>query len=101
MKSIALLLLFVLLLAFGGCDIGKYIPKTSHTMHKATVLKVYSTSDGGFDYVSYVVEVGGTEVVVNDPLGRSSHKVGDTIEYIAQKIEMNGGKKMLTFTLIK
>lgn len=85
----------------GGCHLVKAISKSSFTTSKAPVLKVYSQSDAGHTFRAYVVDVGGTEVVVSDPLGSSSHKVGDTIEYMAQKIELGGGRKSLSFTLLK
>lgn len=84
-----------------GCNLMKVIPKTSFTTSKASVLKVYSMSDAGHKFTAYVVDVGGTEVVVSDPLGTSSHKVGDTIEFMSQKMEFSGGRKSLSFTLLK
>lgn len=65
------------------------------------MLKVYAMSDAGHNFIAYVVDIGGKEVVVSDPLGRSSHKVGDTIEFMAQKIELSGGNKTLSYTLLK
>lgn len=101
MKPFALPLLFAMLISLCGCDLAKFFPKSSHTIAKAPVLKVYSMSDAGHKFVAYVVDVGGNEVVVSDHLGRSSHKVGDTIEYMAQKIEVTGGTKSLSYTLLK
>jgi len=81
--------------------LAKTLSSSSYTSSKAPVLKVYSASDGGHKYVAYVVDIGGNEIVVSDPLGRSSHKVGDSIEYMAQKIEVTGGTKVLSYTLLK
>ena len=88
------------LVMLGGCNLLKAISKSSFTTSKAAVLKVYSLSDAGHIFIAYVVAVGGTEVVVSDPLGRSSHKVGDTIEFMAQKIELSAEQKSLSFTLL-
>jgi len=101
MRRTFLLFLGGLLIALGGCDFSKLIPKTSFKTSKSSVLKVYSISDAGHNFIAYVVDVGGKEVVVSDPLGRSSHKVGDTIEFMAQKIELSGGNKTLSYTLLK
>ncbi len=76
------------------------MPKTSYTTVKAKVLKVYSATDAGHNYVAYVVDRSGTEVVINDAMGKSAHKVGDTIEYLDQKMDM-AGHKSLMFTLLK
>jgi len=77
------------------------MPKTTFTTSKAQVLKVYSTSDAGHNFIAYVVDRGGVEIVVSDPLGKSSYKVGDTIEYLDQKIEVDAGTRSLSFTLLK
>ena len=74
-------------------------PKTSFTVTKATVLKVYSATDPtGHRFISYVVDRGGDEIVVSDTLAKSTYKVGDTIEYLDQKIEVSG-VKTLNFTI--
>lgn len=101
MSRSTLPLLAALSILLGGCDLVKTLSSSSYTRAKAPVLKVYSVTDGGHKFVAYVVDIGGNEAVVTDPLGRSSHKVGDTIEYMAQKIEVTGGKKILSFTLLK
>lgn len=88
-------------LALSSCDLTKLVPKTSYTTTKAPVLKVYAKADGGHNFIAYVVDAGGTEVVVSDPLGRTKHKVGDTIEYMTQKIEVTGGKKSLSYVVLK
>lgn len=90
---------FAVLLPFAIAACG--MPKSSYTTSKARVLKVYTTVDAGHKYIAYVIDRGGTEVVVADPLARSSHKVGDTIEYLDQKIELQNGNKSLSFTLLK
>ena len=101
MKHCKILLMAGVLLAFGGCNFVNALSKSSFTTNKAKVLKVYSTSDAGHEFVAYVVDLGGTEVVVSDPLGHSRHKAGDTIEFMTQKIEISGGKKSLAFMLMK
>lgn len=88
-------LCILLSLSVAGCK----IPKTSFTTAKAPVLKVYTASDAGHNFVAYVVDRGGVEIVVSDPLGKSRHKVGDTIEYLDQKIEVDGSTRTLSFTL--
>jgi|GEM_PF-6349170 len=94
--------IFALSLFLGGCDFSRFMPKSTYTTVKATVLKVYSVSDSaGYKYNGYVVDRGGVEIVVSDPLGATAHKVGDVIEYLDQKIEMHGGTKVLNFTLLK
>jgi hypothetical protein len=85
----------LLSLSVAGCK----IPKTSFTTAKAPVLKVFTASDAGHNFVAYVVDRGGVEIVVSDPLGKSRHKVGDTIEYLDQKIEVDGSTRTLSFTL--
>lgn len=77
------------------------IPKSSYTTSPARVFKVYSVMDGGHTLVTYVVERSGAESVVSDALGMSSHKVGDSIEYLDQKIEVDASTRALLFTLLK
>ena len=81
--------------ALTGCS----TPKTSYTVTKAVITKVYSVSDpSGHNCVAYVVDRGGAEVIVSDALARTTYKVGDTIEYLDQKIEVSG-IKTLNFTI--
>lgn len=101
MRRWGILVLASFLVVLCGCDLAKTLSKSSFTTVKAPVIKVYSTSDAGHNFIAYVVDHGGKEVVVSDPLGRSSYKAGDTIEFMIQKIELSGGKKMLSFTLVK
>jgi hypothetical protein len=101
MRRFTLTLIIAFLASLAGCDLAKTISSSSFTTAKSPVLKVYSASDGGHKYVAYVVDVGGNEVVISDPLGKSSYKVGDSIEYMAQKIEVAGGRKVLSYTLQK
>ncbi len=96
MKKIVAIIPLLLFLSITGCK----VPKTSYTTTKTTVLKVYTVTDAGHKYVSYVVDRGGVEVVVTDSLSKSAHKVGDTIEYIDQKIEVDGSTRVLSFTLL-
>jgi len=88
-------LCFALSLLCAGCK----IPKSSYTTAKAPVLRVFSASDAGHSFVAYVVDRGGVEVVVSDALGKSRHKVGDTIEYMEMKIEVDPSNRVLSFTL--
>lgn len=97
MRPLLPLLILLLALNLTGCK----LPKTSYVTTKARVLKVYQATDGGFRYTAYVVDRAGTEVVVTDPQGKSTHKVGDTIEYLDQKIDLPGGPQILNFTLLK
>jgi hypothetical protein len=60
---------------------------------------VYSVTDtSGHRFVSYVVDRGGVEIVVSDTLAKTTYKVGDTIEYLDQKIEISG-TKTLSFSI--
>src|ERR1051326_3141412 len=74
---------------------------SSYETCQAPVLKVYSVSDGGHKFVSYVVHWKEADVVVSDPLARSNYKVGDTIRFMAQKIQIEDPKgrvSSLSFT---
>lgn len=87
-------LLFTTLL-FIGCS----SPKTTFTVSKAAVIKVYSATDpSGHRFVCYVVDRGGVEIVVSDTLAGTTYKVGDVIEYLDQKIEISG-TKTLSFSI--
>lgn len=97
MKALPTLVATLILDLLPGCK----IPKSSFTTTTAKVLKVYSVTDGGHTFVAYVVERGGAEIVVSDALGKSSHKVGDSIEYLDQKIEVDASTRALSFTLLK
>jgi predicted secreted Zn-dependent protease len=86
---------FLCIIALAGCS----PPKSSFTVNKATVIKVYSVTDtSGHRFVSYVVDRGGVEIVVADTLAKTTYKVGDTIEYLDQKIEISG-TKTLSFSI--
>ncbi|MDB9741568.1 hypothetical protein OAB00_01800 [Akkermansiaceae bacterium] len=72
-------------------------------MEKAVVTKVYQNTDSlGHEFRAYVVAVNktGTEIVVTDNLLNTLYKVGDTIEYMDQKLEING-KKIVIYNLLK
>lgn len=82
---------FLGMIALTGCS----PPKTSFTVTKAIVLRVYSATDpSGHRFVSYVVDRGGVEIIVSDTLARTAYKVGDTIEYLDQKIDISGTKTL-------
>ncbi len=97
MKTLLPLAAVCLSLALTGCK----PPKSSYVKCSGKVLKVYEAKDAGFTYSGYVVDRGGVEIVVTDFGGKPLHKVGDTIEYLDQKIEISGGPKTLHFTLVK
>ena len=64
---------------------------------KSTVLKVYSAEDNGAHFRAYVVKWKDKEVIVSDMLGRTNKKEGDSITFMAQRIEMphpHGGERM-------
>lgn len=67
--------------------------KTEGHFLKTKILKIYSASSPtGATYVGYVIKWQGSEVVVNNLLGANTSekplKVGDTINVMAQEIEM-------------
>jgi outer membrane lipoprotein-sorting protein len=70
----------------------------------APVVKVFSTTDGDNKFIAYAVQWKGADVIVSDPLARSDYKVGDTIKFLAQKIDgsKSGSSKFtsLSFTLL-
>lgn len=110
MKSTPTLLTLCLLFLLCGCGVspssllsltGVRLPKSSVTTAKATVLKVYSATDGGHKFIAYVVDRGGVEVIVTDTLAKTSYKVGDTIEYVEQKIEFDPTTSTLSFNILK
>ena len=89
MNRIQTLILSVMVASLVGCS----TPVSSHTTATATVVKVYSTTDvAGHVFIAYVVDHNGVEVVVSDPLARTCHKVGDTIQFMEIKMQMSGGK---------
>ncbi len=95
MKFVRAIVLWSLLAFAAGCD----LPKTSYITTKATVIKVYSCSDAGYNYCAYVVDRGGKEIIISDVLARTPHKVGDTIEYMEQKMDISSNK-IMSFTLM-
>ena len=83
-------------MALTGCS----PPKTSYTVTKAVVTKVFSATDpSGHRFVAYAVDRGGVEIIVSDTLAKSTYKVGDTIQYLDQKIEISA-MKTLNSTLL-
>jgi len=59
---------------------------------KAPVLRVYSTKEGDFKFIAYIVKWKGTEVVVNDNLAVTNFHTGDSISFFAQKLELKDTK---------
>ena len=89
MNRFQILILSVMMASLVGCS----TPVSSHTTATATVLKVYSTTDvAGHVFIAYVVNHNGVDVVVSDALARSSHKVGDTIQFMEMKMQISEGK---------
>lgn len=77
--------------------------QSSFDTEEATVLKVFSAEEGEHRFVGYVVKWKGSEVIVSDILARSEFEVGDTIKFIAQKINVARSSlcvSALKFTLI-
>ncbi len=98
MNRIQMMILSVMLASLVGCS----TPVSSHTTATATVVKVYSTTDAaGHTFIAYVVNHNGVEVVVSDTLARSSHKVGDTIQFMEIVMQLSEGQyKTLSYTIL-
>ncbi len=98
MNRFQIMILSVMVASLVGCS----TPVSSFTTTTATVVKVYSTTDtAGHSFIAYVVNHKGVEVVVSDALARTSHKVGDTIEFMDHKMQLSGGQyKTLSFTIL-
>ena len=88
------LLLFVSMnsIAFDNTDkINKMLPagmKISAETIEAKILKIYAAEDNGAKFRAYVVNWKGTEVIVSDPLGTTNKNEGDSITFMAQRMEM-------------
>lgn len=93
-----LLLLAVGLLA--GCDLRAGV-KSSFTTERAKVEQVLQVESDGHRFSAYVVTWGSAHVVVSDPLAKSHHREGDTIQFMAQRIALPGSAKTLSFTLLE
>jgi len=77
--------------------------QSSFDTEEATVLKVFSATEGEHGFIAYLVKWKGFEVVVSDPLARSNFKVGDTIGFLAHRLDLSQsvpGVSSLSFTLI-
>ena len=98
MNRIQTMILSVMVASLVGCS----IPIPSHTTATATVVKVYSATDvAGHEFIAYVVNHNGVEVVISDTLARSSHKVGDTVEFMEMKMQISGGKyKTISYSIL-
>lgn len=71
---------------------------------QSKILKVYSAEDNGAQFRAYVVKWKDSEVIVSDMLGKTNKKEGDTITFMAQRMEMpQGGEKikMLQFMILE
>ena len=95
MKSQLVLSAVAFAMLLHGCS----MPKSSYKVVKAPVLKVYTTTDGPYRFVAYMVNRNGVEVIVSDPLGRSRHKVGDTITYLDQKLQVDANTSVINFMI--
>jgi len=72
---------------------------SSYETVQAPVVKVFSAMNGTNKFVAYLVKWKDFDVIVSDPLARSDFKVGDSISFLAQKID--GDKySSLSFTLL-
>jgi len=58
---------------------------------KAPVLRVYSTKEGDFKFIAYIVKWKGTEVVVNDNLAVTNFTL-ETLYRFCSKIRTEGHK---------
>ena len=98
MNRFQIMILSVMMASLVGCS----TPVSSHTTATATVLKVYSTTDvAGHVFIAYVVNHNGVDVVVSDALARSSHKVGDTIQFMEMKMQLSGGQvKTIAYSIL-
>ena len=59
---------------------------------QARVLRVYTTGDGDYRFVAYVVKWKDAEIIVSDPLARSHFQPGDTISFLVNKIHFDNPK---------
>jgi len=92
----------VILLAVGtlaGCDL--FGVKSNSTMEHAKVEQVLETENNGHRFVAYLVTWNTAHIVVSDTLAKSHHREGDEIQFMAQRIELPGQGKSLSFTLIE
>lgn len=85
--------------ALVGCDLLRAGVKSSFTVERAKVEQVLQTESDGHRFIAYVVTWGTAHIVVSDPLARSHHREGEEIQFMAQRIELPGGTKTLSFTL--
>ena len=67
--------------------------KGSYETIQSKVIKVYSAEDNGAQFRAYAVKWKDNEVIASDVLGKTSKKVGDSITFMAQRIEMPRGEK--------
>ena len=88
--------------SLGGSLVGCLATSSGHTTATATVLKVYSATDAaGHNFIAYIVNHNGVEVVISDALARSSHKVGDSIKFMEMKMQLGGGQyKTIAYSIL-
>ncbi len=98
MNRFQIMILSVMVASLVGCS----TPVSSYTTATATVLKVYTATDAaGHTFIAYVVNHNGVEVVVSDPLARTSHSVGDTIQFMEMKMQLSGGQvKTIAYSIL-
>jgi hypothetical protein len=75
---------------------------SSYETVEAPVAKVFSAMDGDNKFVAYQVKWKNFDVIVSDPLAQSNFKVGDTIQFMALKLDNSDAHKfsLLNFTLL-
>ena len=62
--------------------------KGYYGIEKGVILKLYAVQDNGACFRAYVVNWKNKDIIVSDMFCKTNYKVGDTIIYLAQSIEL-------------
>ena len=97
MNSVFRLTLLCALFCLGACAHmeGANGPKereditdSSYTLETARVEEVLQAFEGNYKNIAYVVAWNGSRVAVEDPSSSSTHREGDTINFMAQRVHI-------------
>ena len=97
-------ILFAVNAAAEECIVGKTQSQEGTSYGSETCVgrvdDVIKTSTDGYVALNYIVQYKGQRLVVNDPLARSEHAIGDQLSFVVSKLEEAPGPRSKGFRVL-